>query len=70
MADWSRVLWTDESKFNFHASDGVRFVRRKPGERHNLNCLRGTVKHGDGDIMYGDACRRRALDGFSRSRAS
>lgn len=51
VADWGRVLWSDESKFNLVASDGVRYVRRRPGERFDPSCTIGTVKHRGGNIM-------------------
>lgn len=50
-AQWSNVLWSDKSKFNMVASDGVRYVRRRPGEHLDPKCMRGTVKHGGGHIM-------------------
>ena len=48
---WSRVLWTDESKFNLVGSDGAVYVRRRPGEALADSCTRKTVKHGGGNIM-------------------
>ena len=48
---WRKVLWSDESKFNLKASDGIQKVWRKPGEAYKLSCTRGTVKHGGGNIM-------------------
>ena len=49
--NWAEVLWTDESKCNMKASDGIVYVRRRVGEALNPKCLRGTVKHGGGGIM-------------------
>ena len=48
---WSRVVWSDESKFNLFASDGIRYVRRPNGERMNVKYILPTVKHGGGNIM-------------------
>lgn len=48
---WKRVLWSDESKFNLKTSDGAQKVWRKPGEAFSLSCVRGTVKHGGGNVM-------------------
>lgn len=48
---WSRVLWTDESKFNLVGSDGAVYVRRRPGEALADSCTKKTVKHGGGNIM-------------------
>ena len=49
--DWSRVLWSDELKFNMKVSDGAVYVRRRPGEELADCCTRKTVKHGGGNIM-------------------
>jgi len=50
--DWSKVLWSDESKFCFRGNQGKRvFVRRRVGERLKTECLNGTVKHGGGSCM-------------------
>ena len=49
--DWSRVLWSDESKFNMNVFDGAVYVRRRPGEQLADCCTRKTVKHGGGTIM-------------------
>ena len=48
---WSRVVWSDESKFNLFASDGIRYVRRPNGEMMNVKYTLPTVKHGGGNIM-------------------
>ena len=49
--DWSRVLWSDESKFNMKVSDGAVYVRRRPGEEVADCCTRKTVKHSGGSIV-------------------
>ena len=51
VADWGRVLWSDESKFNLFSSDGIRYVRRPPGQRNNPKYQVPTVKHGGGSVM-------------------
>lgn len=48
---WKKVLWSDESKFNLKASDGIQKVWRKPEEAYSMSCMRGTVKHGGRNIM-------------------
>lgn len=45
-ADWSKVLWSDESKFNLFSSDGIHWVRRPPGTRYDPKYQVPTVKHG------------------------
>jgi len=50
--DWSRVLWTDESKYSKQGGDNKRvYVRRRPGEGLEPNCMQGTVKFGGGSIL-------------------
>jgi len=43
---WSRVIFTDESKFNRFGSDGKIYVRRRKGEEFSKNCIKPTVKGG------------------------
>ncbi|KAL1447109.1 hypothetical protein WDU94_001930, partial [Cyamophila willieti] len=50
-ADWSKVLFSDESKFNLLSSDGIKFVRRPVNERDNVKYQVPTVKHGGGSVM-------------------
>lgn len=49
--DWRRVLWTDESKFELFGSKRRVFVRRRVGEKFNMECITPTVKHGGGSVM-------------------
>lgn len=48
---WSKVLFTDESKFDLFSSKRRVFVRRLPGERMNQGCVVPTVKHGGGSVL-------------------
>ena len=48
---WSRVHFSDESKFNVIGSDRKAYVRRKVGERLSVKCVKKTVKHGGGSAM-------------------
>ena len=48
--DWSKVLFTDGSRFCL-VSDRPVSVRRRPGEEYLLECLNTTMKHGGGGIM-------------------
>jgi len=56
--EWSKVMWSDESQFCFRGDSGNRtFVRRRVGERLKLECMKGTVKHGGGNVMvWGAMC--------------
>ena len=45
-SEWfSRVVWSDESRFQLHADAPERCVRRS-GEKYNSECISTTVKHG------------------------
>ena len=39
---WRKVLWSDESKFNLHNSDGANTIRRPPNTRYD-DRARGAV---------------------------
>lgn len=45
------MLFTDESKFNLHGSDGKVMVWRKPNTELDSANLQPTVKHGGGSVM-------------------
>lgn len=49
--NWSKVLFSDESKFHLFGSDGIRWVRRPNGQKMNPRYQIPTVKHGGGNIM-------------------
>lgn len=49
--DWSKVLWSDESKFMMFGNDAPQFVRRPPCQRFHPKYQLPTVKHGGGNIM-------------------
>lgn len=49
--DWERVLWTDESPFSIFGECGKNYVRRRPGEEFNPECVTPTMKHGGGKIQ-------------------
>jgi transposase len=51
--DWRKVVFSDESKFNLHGSDGVHFVRRRISEKYHPDCILGTVKHPPGQMVWG-----------------
>ncbi|GFX77662.1 transposable element Tcb1 transposase [Trichonephila clavipes] len=48
---WNSVIFSDESKFNIHGSDGHQKVWRKANAALEPKNMRGTVKHGGGSIM-------------------
>jgi hypothetical protein len=48
---WSKVAFSDESKFNRFGSDGKSYVRRRIGEEFDPKCVKSTVKGGGGSVM-------------------
>jgi hypothetical protein len=57
VADWERVIWTDESKINRLGSDGRKWVWKRKGEGLSDRTVSGTVKFGGGSIMiWGCMC--------------
>ena len=48
VADWRRVIWSDECKFNLYNSDGAIYIRRPPGKRIDPKYCKGTMKFGGG----------------------
>ena len=58
---WSRVIFSDESRFLIHRSDGRAYVRRMVGEALNMNCVQSTVKHGGGGIMVLGCISRKGM---------
>ena len=49
--DWSKVLWTDESKFQIFGQNRRIYVRRSPSEKMLPECIVPTLKHGGGSVM-------------------
>lgn len=50
-AQWRRVFFTDESKFNMFGSDGKTYVRRRLHEEFHHICTKKTVKGKGGSVM-------------------
>jgi len=50
---WSKVLFTDESKFEIFGGKRRVYVRRMRGERCINQYITPTVKHGGGSVMVG-----------------
>ena len=48
---WLKVMWSDESPFSLFPKCGKVYVRRRPAEEFQRQCLKPTVKHGGGSIM-------------------
>ena len=52
LAQWNRVLWSDEKKFELFNQKRRKYCRRKDGEALRDDTIQGTVKHGGGSIMF------------------
>lgn len=56
-AQWDRVLWSDEGKFEIFGNKHRVYVRRGKDERTRMECIAPTVKHGGGSVMvWGAMC--------------
>ena len=51
VADWKRLIWSDESKINRFGSDGRKWVWKKPRECLSDRTVNTTLKFGGGSIM-------------------
>ena len=49
--DWSKIIWSDESKFMIFGSDGKQYCWRRPSESLQDKNVTPTVKYGGGSIM-------------------
>ncbi len=50
---WAKVLFSDESTFTLQNHAGNNFVRRRPGEEFNPQCILPTVKHPMSVMVWG-----------------
>lgn len=48
---WSKILFSDESKFCLFGSDGIQWVRRPRSARYDPKYQTPTVKYGGGSVM-------------------
>ena len=51
VADWERILWTDESRFNLYDCDRRTRVYRRPDERYSQCNFLHTTLYGGGSVM-------------------
>lgn len=51
IADWERVIWSDETKINRFGSDGRAWYWKHDGVSEQSRHIKETVKHGGGSIM-------------------
>jgi transposase len=50
--EWQNIIFTDESRFCLHKSDGRTRVWRRPGEKYHKECVNTTVKFNGGSAMF------------------
>lgn len=50
---WKQVIFSDESKISIFGSDGIRYVRRRPGEENLPACTVPTMKHPVSVMLWG-----------------
>lgn len=51
LTDWSKVIYSDECKFDLFGSYCIKWIRRPKGQRNNIQYQIPTVKHGGGSVM-------------------
>lgn len=59
--DWSRVVFTDESKFNLHGNDSNKRVWKKPKSPLLPHHIRTVIKFGGGSVMVWGAITRNGV---------
>ncbi len=53
VAKWSKVLFSNESKFGISFGNQGPRVWRKGGEAHSLSCLKSSVKFPQSEMIWG-----------------
>lgn len=51
--NWNQVIWSDETKISIFGSDGVKYVRRRPGEAFRPDCMIATMKQPVSVMIWG-----------------
>ena len=71
--NWKKVLWSDKTKISIFGSDGVRYVRRRPGEDNMPECTTATMNHPLSVMIWDCMCmngvgRIQAVDGTIKAK--
>src|SRR5215216_1071098 len=64
--DWSKVIWSDESKFKIFGSDGKQYYWKRPGEPIKDHYIQPTVKFGSGSVMIWGCFTSRGVGGYCK----
>ena len=64
--DWSKVIWSDESRFQIFGSDGKQYYWKRPEEPLNRFHVQPKVKHGGGSVMIWGCFTSRGVGGFCK----
>ena len=56
---WNYIIWSDESRFELFNNDSRNWVWRKKDERYKVDCLKPTVKHSIGIMVWGCFCNNK-----------
>ena len=64
--DWSKVIWSDESKFQIFGSDGKQYYWKYPGEPLKDHHIKPTMKFGGGSIMIWGCFTSRGVGSYCR----
>ena len=64
--NWSKVIWSDESKFKVFGSDGKQYYWKRPEESLNCFHIKLTVKFGGGSVMIWGCFTSRGVGGFCK----
>lgn len=51
VSDWSKVIFSDETKVNLYGSDGIRYTWKRPGEQLSKRSMSQRKKFGGGGVM-------------------
>jgi transposase len=57
--EWDYIIWSDESRFELFNNDSRNWVWRKKDEQYKIDCLKLTVKHSIGVMVWGCFCNNK-----------
>ncbi len=66
VADWNRVIFSDETKFNRFGSDGRKYIWKAPQEGLSDRVVQPTVKFGGGSLMMWGCITAKGPGGFCK----